>query len=597
MDRFRQLLLEYTIEDVEKVYGQWASKVGLDLKEALERLHKLWGNDSEIPFYILTKVLSVVKNEMKGWNSVSAKDIETYVNLTINLEGLRIMHEIKNSGKQAINDLLTTVEQQSMEFFPLAKTAVQLGSIARNFARLQAKWKTYKEYQKLNKSRAPDFKTDSARIYRVKNFAEMKKLGFGTTWCVTMSNYWNIYSRFSDLYVIIPDKRETYMTDNTTFHTKYLVSILKPQHKHLLTWWNDFIDTMNYFKSELKDWDIWVSHLMRDTQNDFHYLLDDLFDDYITEVEEILKNPEYSRSKLGNLFINTFYNNPSLLEAFLMQLTRERTATMAFKNVIEYHLKKKLPRKMQTDLEVIEKMYNEMSTMSWLWREISRQETKNNIARMFLIEMGNTFVRYSDGLKSDFKEYIDDILNIAGAESFEDLENFSISIFLQAANEQDDNEEDRVRPAIYEIKKVPELHNQYETIKKYMESEIGSFLELFIENELDDSSLLSREIYLIVEQVYNEDPEIKKNIDEYVNLIRTNYKKLVDLQPEVIRFREFVYYQMGEYMSEYIKFEKFSPNMVAKYLPDIKRDIWHPEHPLYNIVKELENVVKSAGKD
>jgi hypothetical protein len=132
MDRFsfKQLLLEYTIEDIEKIYGQWASKAGLDLKDTLDRLPKLWGDESEIPFYILTKVLSAVKNEMKRWNSVSAKDIETFLNLTINLEGLRIMHEIRNSGKQAINKILTDKELELIDKFAGVKTINELNTIA-----------------------------------------------------------------------------------------------------------------------------------------------------------------------------------------------------------------------------------------------------------------------------------------------------------------------------------------------------------------------------------------------------------------------------------------------------------------------------------
>lgn len=586
MDRFsfKQLLLEYTIEDIEKIYGQWASKAGLDLKDTLDRLHKLWGDESEIPFYILTKVLSAVKNEMKRWNSVSAKDIETFLNLTINLEGLRIMHEIRNSGKQAINKILTDKELELIDKFAGVKTINELNTIAKAFAKLKSKWITYKKYQNLNKTRVSDFKTDSARIYKVKNFEEMKKLGYGAQWCVTMTTYWDVYSRFSDLYVIIPNDRKVYSFENTTLHTKYLISLLKQENMHLLTWWMYFAEDLEYFKNKLKDWDMWVTLLMRDAENEFHYLLDNLFDDYVADVEEILN----SNSDLEYQISDVFYSKPEFMEEFLKELAYSTSEASALYKAMKTHL----PPKLQQEINTIQDLFTK-------WRRnlgSDRPKTIAKIVNQFLKEMASSFIRYN-GIDDDLHDYVNDFLNVAGAEYFDEVENFNISIFFQIANEQDYHEQSLIQPAIDEIKKVPELFERYKEINGYMESEIIEAAKIFLEDQFNYiDRFLTTEIYHIMNNLYENEPEIKNNVNEYANIIQRNYKILADLDTKLLPtklfpFKDFLYGRTANFMSENIRFEYFPPDMVAKYLPQLKQNSQlKPE-----TIKALENVAKSAS--
>jgi hypothetical protein len=128
-----------------------------------------------------------------------------------------------------------------------------------------------------------------------------------------------------------------------------------------------FAEDLEYFKNKLKDWDMWVTLLMRDAENEFHYLLDNLFDDYVADVEEILN----SNSDLEYQISDVFYSKPEFMEEFLKELAYSTSEASALYKAMKTHL----PPKLQQEINTIQDLFTK-------WRRNLGSDRPKTIAKI-----------------------------------------------------------------------------------------------------------------------------------------------------------------------------------------------------------------------
>ncbi len=224
-----QILLEYTSEDIIKLFGQSYKKIGISeekLLEIEEYLRKTIFLHRVPKAFIMIKLLKLLRTYLEKNPGVDIRNRAIILDICLALANFNILHEELPSLKK----YLSPEEEQIINDFQSLKHFGELVEWADKVKRILSIENIRRRKEMLTIKKPVVYETEKYKVYYIDSFETMQILGFGTTWCTTQREHYDNYIAEGNLYVIIPKKIETYVHKNTVVQRKYLLYITDTEH-------------------------------------------------------------------------------------------------------------------------------------------------------------------------------------------------------------------------------------------------------------------------------------------------------------------------------------------------------------------------------
>ncbi len=266
------ILLEYSPEDIKKLFLPSFRKLGYDEKDLMDLERTLRVNiflQNEIPkAFIMIRLIKLVRDHFLK-DAPPGKSLEEILNnpkIQDVYIGIRIFY-LFDKEKSRLEKVLTDEERELLlinfnkfnNFNDLWNWCRQI-SLFVNLEDIRER----KESPSAKIASALIWENDHVKIYEISSYEVMCQLGYGSTWCTTQTSFYEKYMEFGSLYVIIPKKKQQYRNEfGHIVEKKYLLYLLDygTLRKIKTTLTGYFYDFSKLYKNEVDNLVSKLAHL------------------------------------------------------------------------------------------------------------------------------------------------------------------------------------------------------------------------------------------------------------------------------------------------------------------------------------------------